>query len=100
VQMSDPVEHEVVCFEEEIRTDLGWFHLKTADLAPFSPSIRTSIYQDGARLVLHDKSYRERHERGARGSDITKQVERLHHDSAEHLKRGGVQAWWAAHALA
>ena len=24
----------------------------------------------------------------------------LHHDSAEHLKRGGVQAWWAAHALA
>lgn len=99
VQMSDPPEHEVVCFEEEVRTDLGWFHLKTADLAPFTPAIRTSIYQDGERLVLHDKSYRDRYERGVRGSDITKQVERLHHDSAEHLKRGGAQAWWAARSL-
>lgn len=99
VQMRDPVEHEVVCFEEEVRTDLGWFHLKTADLAPFSPAIRTSIYQAGERLVLHDKSYRERYEHGARGADIAKQVERLHHESAEHLKRGGAQAWWAARAL-
>jgi|GEM_PF-355031 len=97
VEMEEPIEHEVVYFEEEVRGDEGWFHLKTSDLAPFSPVIRTTIYREGERVVLRDKSYQEAYERGVKGTDIAKRVERVHHDSAELLKRGGVKAWNSAH---
>lgn len=97
VEMEEPLQHEVVYFEEEVRGEDGWFHLKTSDLAPFSPMIRTTIYREGERVVLHDKSYQEAYERGVKGTDIAKRVERVHHDSAELLKRGGVKAWYSAH---
>lgn len=95
--MPVPSAHEVVCFEEEVRGEGGWFHLKTADLAPFCPLIRTSIYLEGERVVLYDRSYQESYDRGAKGTDIAKRVERLHHESADLLKRGGVEAWQSAH---
>ena len=97
IEMDEPLEHEVVYFEEEVRGEGGWFHLKTSDLAPFTPAIRTTIYCEGERVVLRDKSYRESYERGVKGTDIAKRVERVHHDSAELLKRGGVKAWRGAH---
>ena len=98
--MSDPPEHEVICLEEEVRSDLGWLHLKTADLAPFHAAIRTSIYLEGERVVCQEKSYQESLERGLKGTDLLKRVERVHHESADLLKRGGIEAWRAHHSAA
>jgi hypothetical protein len=96
--MEDPPRHEVMALEEELKTDLGWFHVKTVDLAPFRSAVRTSIYQGGERLICHDDNYTRLYEQGVRGTEIARRVERIHHQSVELLQRGGVEAWCIARA--
>jgi flagellar biosynthesis protein FlhG len=93
---SDPPQHVVSSLEEELKTDLGWFHLKTVDLAPFKLSIRTSIYQSGERLVCYDESYEHLLSKGTY-SEINKRVERLHYQTSQLLKEGGIESWQDAH---
>lgn len=97
VEMEDPPLHEVISFEEEVKTDSGWFHLKTVDLAPFRPAIRTSIYQTGSRLVAQDESYLGLYQQGIYSTEIAKKVERIHHQNKQLLQAGGVEAWLNAH---
>ena len=65
--MEDPPPHEVTSIEEEVKTSLGWFHLKTSDLAPFRAAIQTSIYVDGHREVLYEDSYEGIYQGGGQG---------------------------------
>ena len=96
VEMTDPPQHEVIALEEELRTDRGWFHLKTVDLAPFRPSIRTSVYQGGARLLSQEESYLALYEQGIYGTEVAKRVERIHHQSRQKLQNTGVEGWSTA----
>ena len=93
---ADPPQHIVSSLEEELKTDLGWFHLKTVDLAPFKLSIRTSIYQNGERLICYDESYDHLLSQGTH-TEISKRVERLHYQTSQLLKEGGIEAWQDAH---
>ena len=97
VEMEDPPLHEVVSFEEEVKTDLGWFHLKTVDLAPFRPAIKTSIYQTGVQIINQDESYLTLYQQGIYSTEIAKKVERIHHQNKQLLQAGGVEAWLNAH---
>ena len=94
VSMEDPPKHEVTSIEEEVRTELGWFHLKTSDLAPFKPVIQTSIYVSGEREVLFEDHYEGIYQDGGYGTQIEKRVERIHHESVKLLQKGGIQLWW------
>jgi flagellar biosynthesis protein FlhG len=93
MMLSDPPSHDVVAFEEDIRTHYGWFHLKTVDLAPFRPSIRTSILEEGKALSVYEEDYSELLNHSHSMIDISKRVERIHQQNIEALQRGGVQAW-------
>lgn len=95
ILMEDPPRHEVTSIEEEVKTSLGWFHLKTSDLAPFRPSIQTAIYVDGHREVLFEESYEGIYQGGGQGTQIEKRVERVHHESIKHLQQGGIPYWWS-----
>jgi flagellar biosynthesis protein FlhG len=97
ISMEDPPRHEVTAIEEEVRTSLGWFHLKTSDLAPFRPAIQTSVYVDGHREVFFEESYEGVYEGGGKGTQIEKRVERIHHESIKSLQKGGIPMWWEAH---
>ena len=94
VSMDDPPRHEVTSIEEEVRSDLGWFHLKTSDLAPFKPVIQTSIYVGGEREVVFEDHYEGIYQNGGYGTQIEKRVERIHHESVKLLQKGGIQLWW------
>ena len=96
ILMEDPPPHEVTGIEEEVKTPHGWCHLKTSDLAPFRPSIQTSIYQDGHREVFFEESYEGIYQPNT-GTEIEKRVERIHHESAQLLQEGGIAAWCKAH---
>ena len=93
--VSDPPQHEVCSLEEELKTELGWFHLKTVDMAPFKLTIRTSIYQNGERLICYDEPYEHLLKQGQ--VEINKRVERLHYQTTQLLKTGGIEAWQEAH---
>ncbi len=95
VTMEDPPPHEVTSIEEEVKTSLGWFHLKTSDLAPFRAAIQTSIYVDGHREVLYEDSYEGIYQGGGQGTQIEKRVERIHHESIKQLQQGGIPYWWS-----
>lgn len=94
VSMEDPPRHEVTSIEEEVRSDLGWFHLKTSDLAPFKPVIQTSIYVGGEREVVFEDHYDGVYQGGGQGTQIEKRVERIHHESVKLLQKGGIALWW------
>ena len=96
IMMEDPPPHEVTAIEEEVKTPSGWCHLKTSDLAPFRPAIQTSVYQDGHRKVFYEESYEGIYQPNT-GTEIEKRVERIHHESAQVLQEGGVEAWCKAH---
>jgi flagellar biosynthesis protein FlhG len=96
ILMEDPPPHEVTAIEEEVKTPGGWCHLKTSDLAPFRPSIQTSIYQDGHRDVFFEESYDGIYQSNT-GTEIEKRVERIHHESAQLLQEGGIEAWCKSH---
>ena len=97
VSMEDPPKHEVTSIEEEVRTDLGWFHLKTSDLAPFKPVIQTAIYVNGERVVLFEDHYEGTYHR-LYGTIIEKRVWRIHKESVMLLQMGGIQLWWEHHS--
>lgn len=94
LELSDPPEHEVLAFEEEVRLDSGSLilHLKTVDLAPFRMSIRTTIHENFKQIAIYEESYADLYQQFAH-HEIGKRVERIHQQNIELLHKGGIQTW-------
>ncbi|MEE2645234.1 MAG: hypothetical protein VYD19_09905 [Myxococcota bacterium] len=92
-ELPDPPRHEVIGYEEELRVESGWFHVKTTDLAPFAMMIRTTVYQEGERLSCHEERYDDLYIDGsaqAPTTEVSKRVERLHYQTTRALQLYGV----------
>ena len=94
LELSDPPEHEVLAFEEEIRLESGSLilHLKTVDLAPFRMAIRTTIHEHFKQIAIYEESYADLYQQFAH-HEIGKRVERIHQQNIELLHKGGIHTW-------
>jgi flagellar biosynthesis protein FlhG len=94
LELSDPPEHEVLAYEEEIRLNAGSqiLHLKTVDLAPFRMAIRTTIHESFKQIAIYEESYADLYEQFAH-HEIGKRVERIHQQNIELLSKGGIHTW-------